>query len=193
MDRQPRRPGLRLELRAAGAGRGLRQRRRQGEVRARLRRRVGQGDEPRPVRPRLSCSAFRGVQACLGPSVSRESPMLRGDRGGFLRGSCVRIAGVGDRNRLGVDVLRHRHRFVGSGGVHLPAVGETVCRPGEDHQAHAGPPGRGRPGPREGLAVVRRYVGVRGGARGCREGPDDRASGGRVTCRRRRSRTPPWR
>ena len=53
VDRQPRRPRLRLELRAAGARRGLRERRRAGEVRARLRRRVGQGHEPRPVRPRL--------------------------------------------------------------------------------------------------------------------------------------------
>ena len=53
VDRQPRRPRLRLELRAAGARGGLRERRRAGEVRARLRRRVGQGHEPRPVRPRL--------------------------------------------------------------------------------------------------------------------------------------------
>ena len=50
---QPRRPRLRLELRAAGARGGLRERRRAGEVRARLRGRVGQGHEPRPVRPRL--------------------------------------------------------------------------------------------------------------------------------------------
>ena len=53
VDRQPRRPRLRLELRAARARRGLRERRREGEVRARLRRGVGQGHEPRPVRPRL--------------------------------------------------------------------------------------------------------------------------------------------
>ena len=53
VDRQPRRPRLRLELRAAGPRGGLRERRRAGEVRARLRGRVGQGHEPRPVRPRL--------------------------------------------------------------------------------------------------------------------------------------------
>ena len=53
VDRQPRRPRLRVELRAARARGGLRERRREGEVRARLRRGVGQGDEPRPVRPRL--------------------------------------------------------------------------------------------------------------------------------------------
>ena len=53
VDRQPRRPRLRLELRAAGRRGGLRERRRAGEVRARLRGRVGQGHEPRPVRPRL--------------------------------------------------------------------------------------------------------------------------------------------
>ena len=39
--------------RAAGARRGLRLRRREGEVRARLRGRVGQGDEPRPLRPEV--------------------------------------------------------------------------------------------------------------------------------------------
>ena len=54
VDRHPRRPGLRLELRAARARRGLRERRREGEVRERLRRGVGQGHEPRPVRPRLT-------------------------------------------------------------------------------------------------------------------------------------------
>jgi catalase-peroxidase len=36
------------------AGRGLRQRRREREVRARLRRGLEQGDEPRPLRPRMS-------------------------------------------------------------------------------------------------------------------------------------------
>ena len=53
VDRQPGRPGLRLELRAARGGRGLRQRRRPGEVRRRLRGRVGQGHGAGPVRPRL--------------------------------------------------------------------------------------------------------------------------------------------
>ena len=43
--------GSNSELRAARGG--LRERRRAGEVRARLRGRVGQGHEPRPVRPRL--------------------------------------------------------------------------------------------------------------------------------------------
>ena len=40
VDRQPGRPGVRLELRAAGAGRGLRERRRAGVVRGRLRGRL---------------------------------------------------------------------------------------------------------------------------------------------------------
>ena len=40
-----------VELAAAGARGGLRQRRRAGEARARLRRRLGQGHEPRPLRP----------------------------------------------------------------------------------------------------------------------------------------------
>ena len=54
VDRQPRRPRVRLELRAARARRGLRERRRAREVRARLRRGVGQGHEPRPLRPELT-------------------------------------------------------------------------------------------------------------------------------------------
>ena len=41
------------QLPAAGHRRGLRLARREGEVRPRLRGRVGQGHEPRPVRPRL--------------------------------------------------------------------------------------------------------------------------------------------
>ena len=53
------RPRVRLELRAACARRGLRTGRREGEVRPRLRRRVGQGHEPRPVRPALTTSQYR--------------------------------------------------------------------------------------------------------------------------------------
>ena len=53
VDRQPRRPRLRFELRAPRARGGLRVRRREGEVRARLRGRVGQGHESRSIRPRL--------------------------------------------------------------------------------------------------------------------------------------------
>ena len=47
------------ELRAACARRGLRTGRREGEVRSRLRRRVGQGHEPRSVRPALTTSQYR--------------------------------------------------------------------------------------------------------------------------------------
>ena len=69
VDRQPRRPRLRLELRAPRARGGLRVRRRAGEVRARLRRRVGQGHESRSIRPRLIPTfrpAFRGrPEPCL--------------------------------------------------------------------------------------------------------------------------------
>ena len=66
VDRHRRRPRLRLELPAPRARRGLRQRRREGEVRARLRRGVGQGHEPRSVRPARAgpgrASARRGRQ-----------------------------------------------------------------------------------------------------------------------------------
>ena len=54
MDRHARRPGLRFELAAAGAGRGLWKFRRAGEVRRRLRGGLEQGDEPGSLRPGLS-------------------------------------------------------------------------------------------------------------------------------------------
>ena len=53
MDRQPRRPHLRVELGAACPRGGLRLRRLAGEVHPRLRRRVGQGHEPRSIRSSL--------------------------------------------------------------------------------------------------------------------------------------------
>ncbi len=57
LDGHPRRSGVRLQLGAARRGRGLRRRGRAREVRARLRGRVGQGHEPGPLRPRLTCPA----------------------------------------------------------------------------------------------------------------------------------------
>ena len=54
VDRHRGRPRLRFALAAPRARRGLRLRRREGEVRARLRGGVGQGHEPRPLRPRLT-------------------------------------------------------------------------------------------------------------------------------------------
>ena len=53
VDRDARRPDLRLELAAARARRGVRAGRREGDVRARLRGGVDEGDERRPVRPGL--------------------------------------------------------------------------------------------------------------------------------------------
>ncbi len=53
VDRHPCRPHLRFELPAPGPGGSLRMRGLPGEVRARLRGGVEQGDEPRPLRPRL--------------------------------------------------------------------------------------------------------------------------------------------
>ena len=72
VERQPGRPRLRVELRAARAGGGLRERRREGEVRERLRRGVGQGHGPGPVRPRLTITA-RGAQACPRGRPGRRS------------------------------------------------------------------------------------------------------------------------
>ncbi len=71
VDRQPRRPRLRLELRAACARGGLRERGGTGEVRVRLRGRVGQGDEPRPLRPRLT--------PISGSAAGRRRPLRRTD------------------------------------------------------------------------------------------------------------------
>jgi broad specificity phosphatase PhoE len=61
VDRHLRRPRVRLELRAPSARGGSRLRRRPGEVRRRFRRRLGQGHEPRPVRPILTERAATGV------------------------------------------------------------------------------------------------------------------------------------
>ena len=74
VDRQPRGPGVRLELRAAGARRGLRQRGRGLEVRPRLRGRLGQGHEPRPVRPGLIAAPAAWAS---GPSTSKRGSVTR--------------------------------------------------------------------------------------------------------------------
>ena len=59
VDRDARRSHLRLALAAQGAGRGLWVVRREREVREGLRQGVGQGHEPRPLRPRLQQGAPR--------------------------------------------------------------------------------------------------------------------------------------
>ena len=76
LDRDPQRPGLRLQLRAAGGRRGLRQRRRGREVRHRLRPGVGEGHGPGPLR-RLRFLAERprppgaAARACRGADPDR--------------------------------------------------------------------------------------------------------------------------
>ncbi|CAK7283709.1 hypothetical protein SGPA1_21684 [Streptomyces misionensis JCM 4497] len=83
VDRQPRRPRLRVALRVAGRRGGLRERRRPGEVRAGLRRRVGQGHEPRPVRPRARPGPMRPSGTPSGANGGRRRvngiprPLLR--------------------------------------------------------------------------------------------------------------------
>ena len=74
MDGQPHRPAVRLALAAARAGRGLCQRGRAAEVRARLRRRLGQGDEPGPLRPGLRPEAEPGPG---GGRIPRPTPGIR--------------------------------------------------------------------------------------------------------------------
>ena len=77
VDREPRRPRLRLELRAACARGGLRGRRRAGEVRARLRDRVGQGHEPRPFRP--PASGRRAVRTVAPGQRTAYASRISGD------------------------------------------------------------------------------------------------------------------
>ena len=86
---QPRRPRLRLELRAPRPRGGLRVRRRAGEVRARLRGRVGQGHESRSIRSREGfprCCNGHCLIATLGPAFagrperSVPSPVLSSRR-----------------------------------------------------------------------------------------------------------------
>ena len=120
VDRQPRRPRLRLELRAARARRGLRERRREGEVRARLRRGVGQGDEPRPVRPRLIVTSGPARAGRPGRPQSLEfRPMpaplatgLRAPRQRPARAGGARPAGPGPGPR-GRPAARSWHRWPG--------------------------------------------------------------------------------
>ena len=57
VDRDPRRPDLRLALAASRVRRSLCVRRREGEVREGLRQGVDQGDERRPLRPRPGLAA----------------------------------------------------------------------------------------------------------------------------------------
>ena len=76
------RPDLRLALAIAGARRGLRQRRREAEVRQRLHRGVGEGDERRPFRTRLTASGSdarpRRRPETAGTPPDAESATCRG-------------------------------------------------------------------------------------------------------------------
>ena len=83
------------QLPAPRPRRGLRQRRREGEVRARLRRRVGQGDEPRPLRP---CPVGAGVPRRVDSSPPPEQLQPR---------SVVSAAAARSRR------LRHRRQLAG--------------------------------------------------------------------------------
>jgi len=82
VDRYPGGLGLRFQLRAACAGRSLRQLRQCREVCGRLRRGLGQGHEPRPLRPRLSeRSQDSEVKPCSGgPRYAAFSFLLQRHR-----------------------------------------------------------------------------------------------------------------
>ena len=74
MDRQPRGPRLRVELRAPRACGGLRVRRLEGEVRGRFRGRVGQGHESRSIRSRLIPAPGRSAVRSGGGGSARVRP-----------------------------------------------------------------------------------------------------------------------
>ena len=74
VDRHELRSDLRLELAAARDRRSLRDRGR--SLRARLRRRVGKGDEPRPIRSRGDCLAKGGGRFLDPPPTSRKLTRL---------------------------------------------------------------------------------------------------------------------
>ena len=79
VDRDRQRPCVRVELGAACVGRGVRAGRRQGQVRGGLRRRVGQGDEQRPVRPQVT--AERSTRHCT-PRATRSRGAVQSYSGG---------------------------------------------------------------------------------------------------------------
>ena len=116
VDRQPRRPRLRVELPAPCTRGGLRERRLAAEVRARLRGRVGQGHEPRSLRPRLiptSRSAFVGRPER--PRSGDRFPSIRSpnERAGHLASSCSsggasRPLGAAKRWRRNLTLIRPR-------------------------------------------------------------------------------------
>ena len=95
VDRHRGRPRLRRELAAAGDRRGLRGRRRVGEVRPRLRGGLGQGHDPRPVRPRLISISRRasrpggrpgsGPRSRARPGTPARSRSVSSTRAGPLR------------------------------------------------------------------------------------------------------------
>src|SRR5215472_4184219 len=74
MDRHPCRSDLRFALAIARPRGGLCVRGREGEVCERLRRGVDQGDEPRPLRPRLiSAERFSGLHVSLLETIEKKS------------------------------------------------------------------------------------------------------------------------
>ena len=91
MDRQPRRPRLRIELGAPRTRGGLRLRRLGGEVHARLRRRVGQGHESRSIRSSL---------------ISRDSDLSRRARRLSARLHRLRLRACGCTRRRSLPARR---------------------------------------------------------------------------------------
>ena len=79
-----------------GAGRGLRVVRREGEARQGLRQGVGQGDEPRPLRPRLQQGAPRHGGGVSGQAVASTSGQ-EGGAGWKSRAAPARRCGETDR------------------------------------------------------------------------------------------------
>ena len=132
VDRHRRRPRLRLELPAPRARGGLRGRRRAGEVRARLRRRVGQGHEPRSLRPRLTTSPARRGRPFPATRRRPDHPLQRVGAAREVGVAALNIAAGAARGR-GRTACGRAHRSVatcggacGRGGGRTTGRGSTV-------------------------------------------------------------------
>ncbi len=152
LDRQSRRPRLRLELPAPRARGGLRVRRRAAEVRARLRGRLGQGHEPRPLRPVVPLRPLRVGSALRARAHASLSACSRASR---LR----RLAAAGGRRRcaapahVGGGASSNQYRSVRSGAAQRPSAS---ARGGSRAGACAAPPRRAtRPCAPRGAAAPR--------------------------------------
>ena len=132
VDGHRRRPRLRLELPAPSHRRGLRVRRRAAEVRAGLRGRVGQGHEPRPLRPALSpaprCLPWRWPPRAAGTSAGAH-------RAAACRNWWAKHRRAGVPRHQAVARRPHGQDPPGAGATGLSRPGSPSCG-GSPHGRH---------------------------------------------------------